>query len=97
MGDDVPANFEDEMPELGGSNAAERMHELFQEMSKLEDSVRVHRALLEAEEQLLYVDVIAHLERVHQKLVHQRAEQRFTLTPWVRTQSTMQTWPGCVC
>lgn len=74
------------MHRVEGGSAAERTHVLFQQMSKLENSVRVHRTLLEAEEQLLYVDVIAQLEQVYKKLMQQQAEQRFTLTPWVRMQ-----------
>ena len=85
-GGDDSASTADDMHHTEGSGAAERVNTLFQQMSKLEDNVRVQRTLLEAEEQLLYVDVIAQLQRVYQKLLQQRAEQRFTLTPWVRIQ-----------
>ena len=85
-GGDVSASIADEVQHEEGSSTAERMHMLFQQMSKLEDNVRVHRTLLEAEEQLLYVDVVAQLQRVYQNLLQQRADQGFTLTPWVRIQ-----------
>jgi hypothetical protein len=82
--DDATASFTDDLHDLDSTTPAERIYGLFQKVSKLEDAVRTHRALLEAEEQLLYVDIIAQLGHVYRKLQRQRAEQRFTLTPWVR-------------
>lgn len=78
---DMTASIRDELP---GNSTVERTQGLMQQLSKLEDEVRVHRALLEAEEQLLYVDVITQLERMYQKLKQQRIAQGLRLTPWVR-------------
>jgi hypothetical protein len=69
--------------EDGNGSKVENKTELYQQLRKLEEKVRLHRTLLEAEERLLYVDAIAELERIYQRLTFQRLEQKYRLTPWV--------------
>lgn len=56
----------------------------YQKVLHLERRVLETRQLLEAEEQLLYVDVIAELQRIYLQLQTVRAQQRKQHTPWVR-------------
>lgn len=53
-------------------------------LSKLEENVRTYRMLLEAEEKLLYVDVIDELERTRDQITTVREQQQQRFTPWVR-------------
>lgn len=56
----------------------------YQKVLHLERRVLETRQLLEAEEQLLYVDAIAELQRIYLQLQTVRAQQRKQHTPWVR-------------
>lgn len=76
-------------PEAGNADGRqpdqqETQPELAAKLAQLEESVCMHRMLLEAEEQLLYVDVIADLERTQVQLDKVRRQQQQRYTPWVR-------------
>lgn len=67
----------------GPLDQQESLTDLAVKLEKLEENVCVHRMLLEAEEQLLYVDVITELERTQGQLDKVRRQQQQRYTPWV--------------
>lgn len=73
----------------------ESVAEVAANLAKLEENVRVHRMLLEAEERLLYMDVIAELEHTRDQITRLREQQQQRYTPWVRARRSNLTHRHC--